>query len=186
MRVFFFKPFSIDKKIGEVYNSHCSIVPNSEDWICIMDYDSMILCPETFQVIESAINRYPETAIFGAMTNRIGYSHQRRLPHMDVNANMREHTQISIDLAIQFKDGECFETKIGVAGFFMLFRKSYWEKSPFQSEIFDQKRNLFDYNFCRYAIKNGLPVRVIKGAYLWHSYRILKESYKDTSHLKSY
>ncbi len=177
-----FQPFSTKNDIGE-YNRHCERVPNSKDWILIKDYDCMILCPESFNVIDKAIERYQETAIFGAMTNRIAYSHQRLLPQMDENDSIRHHTQIAMDLAEKYKDGECEDCK-NIAGFFMLFRKEYWEKSPFQSTIYDDKKNLFDRNFTMYAKLNKLPMRIIKGCYLFHSYRIMKESYKDTSHLK--
>lgn len=183
--IHYVKPFSTSKQIGEVYNKQCSIVPDG-DFICCMDYDAMILTPATFQVIEKAIERYPNTAIWGAMCNRISYSHQRLLAEMDENDSIRHHTQIAIDLAEKYQDGESFEIKGGVAGFFMLFKKEYWEKNPFQDGIYDDRNNLFDWNFNRYAIKNKMPIRVIKGAYLFHSYRIMKESYKDTTHLRKF
>jgi hypothetical protein len=183
MNLYKFQPFSTLKNIGNEYNGHCRLVPNAEDLILLLDYDSMILTHEAYKVIENAIERYPDTAIFGAICNRVAYSHQRLLPHMDTNFDMQHHTRIAFDMATKYADGECEDAKT-VAGFFMLFRKSYWEKSPFQPEIYDDRKNLFDYNFCRYAQKNKMPIRVIKGVYLWHSYRILKESYKDTSHLR--
>lgn len=183
--IYYFKPFATDKKIGRVYNAHCAIVPNSADWICCMDYDAMILTPETFQVIEAAIARYPDTAIFGAFTNRIAYPHQRITPHMEEYDGIRYHTTKAIELAEKYADGECEEAR-SVAGFFMLFRKEYWMKSPFQENIYDDRNNLFDFVFCRYAKKNNLPIRIIKGAYLWHSYRLLKENYKDTTHLRQW
>src|SRR5687768_4197419 len=53
-----FQPFSTTKDLGKEYNSHCQLVPNSDDWILILDYDCMILCGETYQVIENAIHAY--------------------------------------------------------------------------------------------------------------------------------
>lgn len=183
--IYYMKPFSTEKKLGETYNAHCQMVPNLSDFICLMDYDAMILCPETFKVIEAAIARYPQTAIFGAYTNRISYSFQRLTPHMEENDSMRHHTQIAIDLAAKYADGECEEVR-SVAGFFMLFRKSYWVSSPFQENIYDDKNNLFDWQFCQKAKKMGMPIRVIKGAYLFHSYRLMKEHYRDTTHLRKF
>lgn len=182
--LYFFKPFSTKKEIGIAYNSHCHLVPFPEDWILIQDYDAMILCSETFKVIESAIARYPDTAIFGALCNRVGYSHQRINPGMDENFDIAHHTRIAIDLAEKHKDGEALTTN-ALAGFFMLFRKSYWLESPFQDEIYDDKGNLFDWAFTRHALKNKLPMRIIRGAYLFHSYRLLK-NFKDTTHLRTW
>jgi GT2 family glycosyltransferase len=150
-----------------------------------MDYDTMILTPITFMIIEKAIEKYPDTALFGAMCNRVSYSHQRLLPQPDENDSIRHHTRIAIEQAEKYPNGECKDAK-SIAGFFMLFRKSYWEKSPFQENIFDDRNNLFDYSFSRYAVKNKLPIRVILGSYVFHSYRILKESYKDLSHLRTF
>lgn len=183
MIVSYIKPFSTSKKIGEAYNKQVSYC--STEYVCVMDYDAMILTPITFNVIEKAIERYPDTALFGCMTNRIAYSHQRLLPLPDENDSIRHHTKIAIEQAEKYPNGECKDTK-SVAGFFMLFKKSYWEKNHFQENIFDERNNLFDYQFCRYAVKNKMPIRVIQGAYLFHGYRILKESYKDMTHLRCF
>ncbi len=182
--IHYIKPFSTSKKIGEVYNKMCSLVPDG-DFICIQDYDTMVLTTETFKVIEAAVARYPDTAIFGAMTNRIAYSHQRVTPEMDPEPNIIAHILKAQAYAMKYPDGECESAKT-IAGFFMLFKKSYWEKSPFIDEIYDANGNLFDYCFCRHAQKNNLPIRVIKGVYVFHAYRLLKENYKDTSHLRVY
>lgn len=181
--IYKFQPFATDKQIGREYNGHIQLVPNEDDWCLVLDYDCQILCPDTYQAIENALKRYPDTAIFGAMTNRVAYSHQRIMLSPDPEDRMRVHIETAIERAEMYRDGECFEAKT-VAGFFMLFRKSYWKKSPFQEKIYDKAGNLFDYNFCRHAMKNKLPIRVIRGAYVWHSYRLLKESFKDTSHLR--
>lgn len=182
--IYYFKPFSTEKNIG-VYNDHCRIVPNNDDWILIQDYDSMVLSVNTFTVIEAAIKRYPDTAVFGAMTNRVGYSFQRHEGIMSENVDIKHHIALAEDLAARFGDGEC-EVAKSVAGFFMLFKKSYWNDNPFQETIFNEKRDLFDYQFCLKAKREKLPIRIIKGVYVWHTYRINKISTKDTSHLKCY
>lgn len=160
------------------------MVPNPKDWILIFDYDTMVLTPNTYSVIENAIARYPDTAIFGARTNRIAYSHQRITPEMDADPNILNHIAVAKSLAESYKDGECIDAQPRtIAGFFMLFRKSYWEYSRFQPFIRDERGALFDHNFCVYAKLEGLPIRIILGAYLWHTYRIDKPDYRDASHL---
>jgi GT2 family glycosyltransferase len=181
--IYKFQPFATDKMIGREYNGHCQLVPNDDDWILILDYDCQILCTEAYHVIENAIKRYPDTAIFGALCNRVAYSHQRITALPDEDDRMRAHIRIAEERTVRFANGEAMPAR-SVAGFFMLFRKSYWKQNPFQERIYDDKGNLFDYNFCRHAMKNKLPIRVIRGVYCWHSYRLLKESFKDTSHLR--
>jgi GT2 family glycosyltransferase len=175
-----FQPFSTTKDLGKEYNAHCQLVPNSGDWILILDYDCMILCADTYHVIENAIQAYPDTAVFGALTNRVAYHHQRISPMSD-NDSIKHHIQIAKERA-KLYPSECEPVK-NVAGFFMLFRKSYWENVPFQDKIVNEFGYLFDRHFCLQARKSNLPIRLIKGAYVWHSYRIDK-NYRDRSHLQ--
>lgn len=180
-----FQPFNVNKEIGIDYNVHCAAVRNDEDWIQITDFDCQLLCREAYRVIEQAIARYPDTAIFGAVANRLGRKEQRlNQAEPDGNDSMRWHIAKAKELAEQYKDGECFEVKSVVAGFFMLFRKSYWNVQKFQDKVMDNRGLLFDYNFCNHARVNKLPMRVIKGLYVWHSYRIDQAKWHDYSHLK--
>lgn len=173
----YIKPFSTSKNLGEVYNKQVSDC--STEWICVMDWDCMVLTLETFQVIENAVANYQDTAVFGCFVNRVAYHHQRIAP-MSENDSILYHMRIAKDRAKQFPT-ECEITK-NVAGFFMLFKKSYWEKWPFQDKIINEFGFLFDRHFCLYARRNNLPIRLIKGAYVWHSYR-LDKNYRDKSHL---
>jgi hypothetical protein len=180
MVIYKFQPFAVNKKnFGREYNAHCAAVPNADDWILILDYDCMILSRMAYEVIERAIERYPDTDIFGAMCNRVGYSFQRLTEKPDENDSIKHHTRIADEMAVRYHDGQCKESH-SVAGFFLLFRKSYWMNNPFQEHIIDARGNLFDYNFCRGAKR----VRIIKGVYCWHSYRIMQENYFVKDHLK--
>ena len=181
--IYKFQPFSTSKQLGKEYNAHISLVPNYDDWCLIMDYDAMILTPKTYQVIEKAIERYPDTAIFGSMTNRIAYPYQR-LEHMpDENDSIRHHIAIAEERADKYADGESVEC-FSVAGFFMLFKKEYWHGNHFQEGIFDSKGTLFDRKFCQKARDRKQHLRIIKGAYLWHSYRLNSVEFSNTDHLK--
>lgn len=185
MKIWKFKPFTTDKtKFGQEYNSHCELVPNNDDWILILDYDCMILSPMAYQVIETAIKRYPNTLIFGAYANRVGLTGQRLSgPIIDENDSIKHWQKMANERAEFYKDGECKEGAKLCAGFFLLFRKSYWLKNKFQDTIIQPRTGFFfDYLFSRPAGKqNG--IRLIKGVLCWHSYRIDK-NVKDKSHLK--
>jgi len=183
--IYTFQPFSLDKNThGDTLNAHCEIVPNDEDWILLLDYDAMILTPKTYQVIHKAIENNPDAKIFGAMTNRIGLHSQLLGKEPDQNDSIKRHITIAEKLADQFPNGE---TKPGMvcAGFFMLFRKAYWkEVGGFQKAIQNEHGLLFDLAFSRPAKENN-GVKIIKGAYIWHSYRIMKgANWANKDHLK--
>ncbi len=187
--IYRFQPFATDKsKFGETYNAHVAMVPNSEDWIQITDWDVMPLMTEQYHIIDRAIEKYPDTVIFGAMCNRVGHSFQRLKPEPDSNDKITDHIRIAEERAKRYADGECQDIHT-VAGFFMLFRKSYWkEVGGFHPTIIKEtnpgRGNLFDFEFCLPAHKSGRPIRIIKGLYLWHTYRLTHENYKRKDHLK--
>lgn len=85
---------------------------------------------------------------------------------MSDNDSIKHHIQIAKDRAKEFPS-ECEIVK-NIAGFFMLFRKSYWEENPFQDNIVNEFGYLFDRHFCLKARRSNLPIRVIKGAYVAH------------------
>ena len=141
--IWFIHPFATDKKeFGKYYNAHCRIIPGNDDWILCTDWDAMILHYSAFHVIETAIKRYPDTAIFGARCNRIALNWQRTTFDMEQESDSHKyHEEKAIKLAETFKDGQCKDVPY-VAGFFMLFRKSYWKLSPFQERIYNNKHEL--------------------------------------------
>lgn len=180
--IYKFQPFSISKDVGLEYNAHCELVPFIGDWILILDYDAMILSPKSYEIMEKAIAKYPDTQIFGAMTNRVGLSFQRMIKkEPDPSDSIKRHIRIAEVLAHKFRNGESFQVN-QVAGFFMLFRKSYWMENNFQEKVMDKRGNLFDYTFSRPAGRAG-AIRIINGVYVFHQYRLMKE-WKDKSHLK--
>ena len=176
------KPFSIEKELGKVYNAHCAMVPNEDDWILIMDTDTMLIEPSvTYPVIFKAIEAHPDTTIFGAMTNRVGIPSQRVFADQDPNPDIIDHYKMTLALAERYRNGECKQVRF-VGGFFLLFRKRYWMRHKFQAEIRTDKKRLFDYAFCEPAMRSAAKIRVILGAYVFHYYRMHKD-YRDKSHL---
>jgi hypothetical protein len=179
--IYKFQPFSVTKELGKEYNAHCALVPNEDDWILILDYDCMILSTDAYRIMENAIKAYPDTGIFGAMTNRVGYTRQRHGGEISENDSISHHMNLAKNYSVTYPDGHCRDV-LQVAGMFMLFRKSTWLKCPFPDQIVDSKGKNFDFHFCNAVRKLRLPLRIIKGVYVWHTYRLGK-NYYDKSHL---
>lgn len=178
-----FQPFSPTKELGKEYNAHCALVPCETDWVLILDQDVIILDQRSYSIMEKAIASHPETEIFSAYASRIGYSFQRLNEYgIDDNDSIRHHTRIAKEQADTWPNGECNSIQ-SAAGFFLLFRKSYWEKNPFQKNIYDGDGHYFDWNFCLPAMKKG-KISLIRGIYCWHSYRLMQENIRDGTHLR--
>lgn len=180
--IYRFQPFSLTKEVGKEYNGHCEIVPNPDDWIMILDYDAMILTDETYKVINEAIKHHGDsTDVFGAMTNRVGLSYQRYHDEMDESDSIKKHYRDAVGAANKYPNGQCKDVKF-IAGFFMLFKKSYWLRNKFQEKIVARDGTMFDYNFSIGAGKAG-RCKVIMGAYLFHTYRMHFDTWKTKKHL---
>ncbi len=183
--IYKFKPFSVTKELGKEYNAHCTLVPDIQDWILITDYDTMVLCLDTWKVIEKAIELNPQVDIFSVYTNRIGYREQRygETREPDPGTDLRIHIERAMLLAKEYCNGE-IKPITTAGGFFLLFRKIYWhEVGGFQEGIRGANGRLFDYNFCTLAMERK-TIAIIKGAYVWHTYRLMEKDYRSNSHLK--
>lgn len=178
--IYIFKPYSTGKKIGEAYNGHCELVPDG-NWILIMDYDAMFLDPRGFEIMEKAIENNPDTDLFSCYASRIGYDFQRLTTRIEDNDSIKFHLGIAKERADKYPNGECVNAPT-IAGFFMLFRKEYWQRNKFQPNMFDSSGRLFDRNFALEAQKRN-RIKLIRGIYLWHTYRIDKGC-RDTTHLQ--
>lgn len=85
-------------------------------------------------------------------------------------------------LANEFPNGECKPAMV-CPGFFMLFQKRTWQEiGGFQKPLINENGLLFDLDFSR-KVKNS--IKIIKGAYIWHSYRIMKgQGWANKDHLR--
>jgi len=182
--IYKFQPFSTDKtQFGNQYNAHCGLLPNDDDWALILDYDAMILDPRAYTIIDKAIQAHHEAEIFTALASRIGYHEQRLDPNtIDNTDSILHHKAIAANLAETYPNGECAHIT-SAAGFFLLFQRKYWVKNPFQPTIQDRDGRLFDWNFCLPAMKRH-TIRLIRGVYCWHTYRLGQENIRNGDHLR--
>lgn len=168
-----------EKNIGKSLNRQIERIPDDE-WVIVKDGDACFMIPYWGKLLEDAILRYPDTELFGCYTNRIGLNYQTIDGKISENYNSLDHYKIAEDLANKYWS-ECKIIDSTVGGFFMMFKKSTWNKNPFPEKLFDitgynGRGALFDYTFCEYFIKNKLPIRLIKGLYMFHFYRMGKEN----------
>lgn len=184
--IYKFQPFSTDKQFGNEVNKHCALVPNDDDWILLLDYDAMVLHTSAYELMEKAIVENPHIEIFGANTNRVGHAFHRTGEHQvgpDPDADIRQHIRIAQTLAERFSNGEVEEIPT-CAGFFMLFRKSYWQANKFIPTIVGEHGKYFDYHFC-YAASKRRTIAKILGVYVWHTYRLqYGEDWTNDKHLR--
>lgn len=187
-------PFSSKKELGKCHNEFIALIPK-DDYVLIRDPDTMYLHPHQRTWIEEIVNKHGDKwDLLGCMTNRVGVYEQvqRQITHIwcsekgeridfhpdtmfDVK-DMNAHMGVASALLSYFEQSFPFdkpeyikETSI-IAGFFMLFKRSLWDKIKFEEGID------FDIKFCNAVKKSGGRIGIMQGIYLWHSYRLLSDN----------
>ena len=74
--LYFFTPYSFDKKLFDAIDSYMELIRNPEDWICLLDGDTAFLLPDFGHQIQSYIDSYPDTGLFTCYASRCHYSCQ--------------------------------------------------------------------------------------------------------------
>jgi len=169
-----FVPYGRNKDLGAAINMHCEIVPSPEDWIIIRDGDTMWQHFNWGDQVRACIDRYPDTGLFSCYTNRLGLDYQLHNRHFSDNDSIRHHRKIAYDLAEKYWD-ECEVTDKPTAGLLMVFKKSTWMRNPFrEGGIVQPDGRYIDYFFAKGILDMGLKIRLMKGVYLLHYYRMLE------------
>lgn len=178
-KVYYFLAYSVEKNFGKAINEHISQIGSNDDYLCLMDGDMMYLTPDWGVQIEEAIKRHGDNFdVIGCMTNRLARDSQR-INDIDDNHDILYHYEI----AKEERDkhwAEVVEVKKPIAGMFMLFKKSLWDKVKFKENDI-----AFDDSFCKVVKNMGGKFGVIRGLYVYHFYRGWSNNpTKDRKHLK--
>jgi GT2 family glycosyltransferase len=173
-------PYRRDKNIGLAYNERIECLPD-DAWIIIRDPDTMYLTPDYGRIIEETIESFGDDfGLFTAVTNRLGELSLCLNNEFSENTDVAYHYQKALQ---QTSNGEIKSVKLA-AGFFMMFKKTTWEKVG----KFKEKTVLADRDFSAKILKSGLKIGQIQALYIFHGYRIWQKSHKkawsDVSHLK--
>lgn len=183
-------PFSSAKELGKCHNEFVAIIPDT-DWVLIRDPDTMYLHPHQRAWIEDIVGNHGDSwDLLGCMTNRIGVNEQLQkqinfihdrdkgykielepdtmfdVKDIEIHATVAQCLNIYFSQFPKFFDDNKIQETDVIAGFFMLFRKSLWNKIKFEQGID------FDIKFCNAVKKAGGRIGIMKGIYIWHSYRL--------------
>lgn len=179
-QIIYSNPYSTEKNIGKALNEFCELVPENA-WICLQDGDIMYLTPDWGRQIAEVIERHGnDFDLFGCVTNRLGRTIQRA-PEVDYN---NHDIKYHYEIAVKLRDANYCEVKDitstrYIAGMFMLFRKSLWNRIKFQ-----ENTPFFDDHFSHSVIQQGGRLGLMTGLYIYHLYRIWSDTpSKDRTHL---
>jgi GT2 family glycosyltransferase len=160
-----------------MYNHYCELIPDDDDWVCMMDHDIMFLNPKTAIQIKDITQKYPETGLFTCVTNRVGNKLQCYNHTIEENPDILYHKEIADNLIENHYD-KVLDIQRPISGLLMVFRKSTWKLlGGFKPGLLT-----VDNDFSKKVLQRGLKIKLMKGVYVFHYYR-LKEGRKHIQHL---
>lgn len=172
-------PFSLEKNLGKAYNQ--AFESTTSDWLCLRDYDTMFLSPNSIPIMYKYIEKFPDTGIFICRTNRIGGK--------AVNQLAKGLTKASDNDSIRFWEGQarrmeskgiiCTEVYDVISGYLMLISRKTWEEIKFNENM---KCLGVDNQFSEEVLRSGRKIRVMESILVWHTYR-LSGGIQNKSHL---
>lgn len=176
MKIHFTHPFSLEKNFGKELNETFAIIPEG-DWVCVMDWDCMILASDQVQVIYDYVNQNSEAGMLIARSNRSGSLGQRINGHF----SMADEMVMQHERAMKFLKEPIRVTVSNekISGFLMLISKKTWNEIKFSEDL---KILEVDRTYARALLGAGKQILIMDSIYVWHSYRIWKPV-KDISHL---
>lgn len=180
MNIHYITPYSTEKNFGKAINEQISIIPD-EDWVCVLDGDMMFLTPDWGRQVSEVVRKHGKKySLFGCLTNRLGRNIQRYRGEFSNNFDVKHHYDIAKELESNYwAEVEDVTSKKRVAGMFMLFPKSLWNRIQFKENTPN-----FDDIFSTEVIKSGGKLGLLKGLYVFHCYRLWSESPgRDREHL---
>lgn len=161
--IFHSTPFKEDD-IGGGINEIVSLLPG-DAWVCLRDGDTMFLTSDWGVQVRDIVDS-AKFDLIGCKSNRIGLKDQQYQGLISDDPDISNHLKIAADLRDNHW-AEVTETFNPIAGQFMLFRKSMWERvGGFQPNTI-----LFDKMFSRDVVNAGGRLGVAQGIYLFHLYR---------------
>lgn len=177
MKLHWISPYRVDKNIGAAINEAImNLRYCPDDWICLTDHDVLFLLPDSKAQIERILLSETEFDVIGCMTNRIRSREQLVDGIFDLDDRIRQHIKIAETL----QSDAVVAAKGVMAAFMLCFRVSVWEKVGGFTEGVINFDTLFN-SACRNA---GFKIGLMKGVYVWHSYRIMsKVPLQDFTHL---
>lgn len=172
--LYFFTPFSFEKKLFEAYDRYISLLPNNNDWACITDGDTAFLLADFGFHIQEYINKYPETELFTCYASRCFYTYQVPNQVNQQNDSIRYHYQ----QAVTHHTHQYLEIKdlhSPIAGHLFVIKKSTWLaiRENVKRICLHETIEGVDTAISNAIIARKQPIRLMKGIYLLHYFRLV-------------
>lgn len=180
--IWFFTPYSFNKKLFEAYDSYMNLVSNPNDWVCFMDGDTLFLLSDFGHQMQSYIDKYPDTGLFTCYASRTSRP-ELKWPGADMTNPSLVYHRTKAEQIYAAHHGKVVDLgELNALGYLMLMRKSTWLLVREQVMEWTADKNILgvDTRISKAIRKAGLKTYLMKGIYLLHYYR-MKNGENDKS-----
>lgn len=166
--IIYSNPYNSQKNIGKAYNDFIgSLNVSGDTWIVLQDGDILYLTPDWGDQIEKVVASHGDTyQLYGCYTNRVGITHHLLEGIFSNIHDLQLHRIRAAEVNRRFY-GHVQEINDTIAGFFMLFQVKTWKEVG----GFDEDTLIADVLFSEKILSRGGKTALIKGLYVYHSYR---------------
>ena len=169
-------PFSLEKIYGKEINDTIALLP-SNSWVCLADWDAMFLSHTQIPMLYDYIDKYPDTGMFLAMSNRSGSHIQRWNGQISPQTQINQWHRTAMNIKPTLDVIEVRDNKI--SGFLMMVSKKVWEDVKFNESLGVLG---VDRDYAQRLLVMGYSIKVMKDVLIYHSYRTWNGN-KNTDHL---
>ena len=182
--IWFFTPYSFEKKLFEAWDNYMALVTNIEDWVCMMDGDVLFFHADFGHQLQRYIDHFPDTAIFTCYASRSGTTRMMRKNNISRDPNLLNHKKranfFRENFVLQIENLNQFAT-----GHLLMMQKKKWLE--IREAVFEKTKNKnilgIDKAIGLHLLELGKKIRLMKSIYVLHYYRFL-EGAKNKKHIQ--
>src|SRR5690348_8652460 len=129
--IYYSTPYSLEKCLGKAHNQFIRLLPNDEDFACLLDGDVMFTVSNFGHNLQAIIDANPDCRLFYARTNRIACPWQldSTVQGDDIRKHRVHGRLLSERLGTAVREVQ-YESTPG-SGFLILVRKDMSRQVPF-------------------------------------------------------
>lgn len=170
--LWFFTPYSYDKKLFEAYDAYMQLIASPDDWVCIMDGDMAFLMSDFGGQIQEYIDKYPRAGMFISYASRSPYGYQIA-PGVDASSDSIKYIYENT-LRLREQNGlNVIEQKKHACAPILVIKKATWNK--YRQQISDQAScsniQAVDTAISVILTRNNEKILLMEGLQVYHYYR---------------
>lgn len=183
--IYFFTPYSFEKRLFEAYDHYMSLVKDENDWVCFTDGDTAFLRADFGDQIRKYIERYPDTGLFTCYASRCHYDFQMVKGGRYLEDPSILHHKNLADECAENEGLNVHECSRRIAGHMMVIQKRTWQRirEGVKTRVSGKKILGIDTRISYQILNAGLKIRLMKGVYILHYLR-MKEGINFKGHLE--